>query len=142
MGGRDVEQGRRSGGKGIDDEALGVDRNACHLRARRLEDEAGTLVARVFDRRDRARSEEQAGGQVDALLHAAGHDDAADVGHDAPRCRDMAGDRRAQDGQAGWIGILRQPLRAAVGQARLQGAPPGLQGKERGAGTTGKEVEV
>ncbi len=141
MRGRQVKKRRARAGEAVRDEPVLVDAEALDPGACRGEGVGGALVAGVLDGADVCRRQEHARDQIDAFLHAADDDDAACVGDDAARCRDVARNGRAQPDQAGRLGILRQADGAAVGDGVIEKAPPGLQRKQSGARPAGKEVE-
>lgn len=118
-----------------------VDRNADDLCARRHELGDGALIAGSFHDRGLAGRQKQPTRDGDALLDAAHDDDTACFGDDPARHREVAGDGTSQRDQTRRVAVLRQPHRAAVGQAVLHQPSPRFDGKQSGIGTAGKKIE-
>ena len=98
----------------VEVEALVVGRHEGEAGAGGEKGAARALVSRLFDRRDVARREQQAGRQVEALLRPAHDQELLGVAPDAATAQEIARERRAQ---------RRRALRVTVVVVGRRGAP-------------------
>ena len=140
MGWRDIEERRRALRQIVGHEPLFVHRDPDDLRSGGGEGERRRACAGILDRRRRAAMKEEARRERDPFLNAPGDDDAARIGDNAARRREMGGDGRSERRQPGGIALLGQAGGAAVRKLRQQESSPQLERKERRVGAAGSKI--
>ena len=132
-----MRRGRSSGIKPIL-----IDGDARNFGARGFEGRAAPLIAGILDHAECAARQNTAAPRcARPSWMPETIDDAAGIGDDAARRRQMIGDRGAQRRKSRRIAILGQTRRAAMRQIVLQQPAPGLQRKQLGAGPPREEIE-
>jgi hypothetical protein len=136
--GGDIDQpgARRDG---VHDHPFVVDRDPGHLGAKGLQQSPRRPVAGVLDGHPVAGGQQHPGDEVDRLLGPVGHHDVAGGGLHPAGDADVAGDRLAQPGMAGRVGVVAGAHGCRAELARQQ-PPPALVGEQVGVGDAGAEV--
>lgn len=123
------------------DRTCAKDRDAGYLGAQGLQQPPRRPVAGVLDGHLVAGGQQHPGDEVDRLLGPGGDHDVPSGGVDPAGDADVAGDRLAQPGMAGRVGVVAGADRGG-GELPDQQPPPALVGEQPGVGDPRAEVEL